>query len=117
MLPGVVLGSGGATWVPDGVLRLALATTLIVVTAKLLFQPSSQPNLKGWTATNAAPAPGATPRSEPWMRSRAPRAPKASPPGPQLHRPSAVSKDMLVKWFQAFASEVLMDPVHELVGR
>src|SRR4051812_30872033 len=30
---------------------------------------------------------------------------------------SAVSKDMLVKWFQAFASEVLMDPVHELVGR
>src|SRR3954469_19866519 len=30
---------------------------------------------------------------------------------------SAVSKDMLAERFQAFASEVLMDPVHELVGR
>jgi hypothetical protein len=30
---------------------------------------------------------------------------------------SAISKDMLAEWFQAFASEVLMDPVHELVRR
>src|SRR3954462_3270774 len=29
----------------------------------------------------------------------------------------AVSKDMLVEQFQAFASEMLMDPVHELVSR
>ena len=29
----------------------------------------------------------------------------------------AASKDMLVEQFQAFASEVLMHPVHELVGR
>src|SRR4051794_19856645 len=32
-------------------------------------------------------------------------------------RPSAASKDMLVQRFQALASEVLMHPVHELVGR
>src|SRR3954462_14451906 len=31
--------------------------------------------------------------------------------------PSAVSKDMLVKRFQGFTSEMLMDAVHELVGR
>ena len=31
--------------------------------------------------------------------------------------PSAASKDMLVERFQALASEVLMHPVHELVGR
>src|SRR4051794_19255667 len=31
--------------------------------------------------------------------------------------PSAVSKDMLVKQFQAFASEMLVHPIHELVGR
>src|SRR3954453_24059750 len=30
---------------------------------------------------------------------------------------SAVSKDILAERFQAFASEVLMDPVHERVGR
>jgi len=30
---------------------------------------------------------------------------------------SAISKDMLVKRFQAFASEMLVHPVHELVGR
>src|SRR5215217_1148996 len=30
---------------------------------------------------------------------------------------SAASKDMLVEQFQGFASEVLMDPVHKLVGR
>src|SRR3954462_6091816 len=30
---------------------------------------------------------------------------------------SAVSKDMLVERFQAFASEVLVHPVHELIGR
>ena len=31
--------------------------------------------------------------------------------------PSAASKDMLVERFQALASEVLVHPVHELVGR
>src|SRR3954453_5210137 len=31
--------------------------------------------------------------------------------------PSAASADMLVERFQAFASEVLVHPVHELVGR
>src|SRR5215208_7208767 len=31
-------------------------------------------------------------------------------------RPSALSKDMLVKRFQAFASEVPVHPVHALVG-
>ena len=36
---------------------------------------------------------------------------------PHVLRPSAASADMLVQRFQAFASEVLMDPVHELVGR
>src|SRR4051812_36003495 len=36
-LPGIVLGSRGATWVSDRVLRLALATTLIAVATKLLF--------------------------------------------------------------------------------
>src|SRR5215207_2896706 len=38
----------------------------------------------------------------------------------ELHRvypPSAVSKDMLVERFQAFASEVPVHPVHELVSR
>src|SRR3954454_24017917 len=30
---------------------------------------------------------------------------------------SAVSKDILVQRFQAFASEVLVHPVHELIGR
>src|SRR4051812_8490393 len=30
---------------------------------------------------------------------------------------SAVSKDMLVQRFQGFASEVLVHPVHELIGR
>src|SRR3954452_828896 len=31
--------------------------------------------------------------------------------------PSAASADMLVERFQGFTSEVLMHPVHELVGR
>src|SRR3954466_15014588 len=36
---------------------------------------------------------------------------------PPSSTPSAASKDMLVERFQALASEVLMHPVHELVGR
>ena len=34
-----------------------------------------------------------------------------------LGRPRAASADMLVEQFQALASEVLVHPVHELVGR
>src|SRR3954464_15541198 len=35
----------------------------------------------------------------------------------QVGAPSAVSKDILAERFQGFTSEVLMHPVHELVGR
>src|SRR3954453_4882201 len=43
--------------------------------------------------------------------------PRDSPRDTPEDDPSAVSKDMLVEQFQAFASEMLMDPVHEFVGR
>jgi uncharacterized membrane protein YfcA len=40
-LPGIVLASWCAARVPDAMLRVALAVTLIVAGAKLLFEPPS----------------------------------------------------------------------------
>jgi len=50
-------------------------------------------------------------------RTDPPQATARAQPAPRAMSPSAASADMLVERFQALASEVLVHPVHELVGR